>query len=218
MEIFEDRTEAGRRLASALRADERVGLSGRIVVLAIPRGGLPVGAAVAEELDAVLDVVVVRKLRSPYNPELGIGAIGSDGHVGIDEDMARRLEVTQEQVAAEVADRRAAIDERVALYRQQTRFEPLDGAVAIVVDDGVATGGTAKEACSVARRRGAARVVLAVPVAPRDTVGELREFADVVVVLHEPAEFLAVAQAYARFDQLDDEAALAVLAGARARP
>lgn len=215
MQIFEDRAEAGRRLARALREDARVDLSGRIVVLAIPRGGLPVGAAVAEELGAALDAVVVRKLRSPYNPELGIGAIASDGQIRIDDDMVARLGLSPEQVDAEIADRRAAMEERVELYRRRLRPAALEGAVAIVVDDGVATGGTAKEACAVARRRGAAHVILAVPVAPRATAEALAAFADVVVILHQPAEFLAVGQAYASFDQLDDEAVLAALAGAR---
>ena len=215
MQIFEDRADAGRQLARALREDGRVDLSGRVVVLAIPRGGLPVGAAVAAELGAALDVVVVRKLRSPYNPELGIGAIASDGQLRIDQDMVARLGVTPEQVDAEVADRRAAVQERVELYRRYLGPADLEGTVAIVVDDGVATGGTAKEACAVARRRGATAVVLAVPVAPGATAEALSAFADVVVVLHQPAEFLAVGQAYANFDQLDDEAVLAVLAGAR---
>ena len=217
MQIFEDRSDAGHRLARALQAHPDVDTSGRAVVLAIPRGGLPVGAVVADELGAALDAVVVRKLRSPYNPELGIGAVASDGQVRIDDAMVARLGLTSEQVEAEVREQRAAVAERVSLYRRVLSPVELQGAVAIVVDDGVATGGTAKEACAVARRRGAQSVVLAVPVAPRETARALAELADVVVVLLQPAEFLAVGQAYANFDQLDDDVVLALLEGARTR-
>jgi putative phosphoribosyl transferase len=212
MTVFEDRREAGQLLAAALQESGVVGDSDRVVVLAIPRGGLPVGAEVARVLGAHFDVVVVRKLRSPNNPELGFGAATGDGHVEVDEDLAAELGLTGEQVEAEVADRREAVQRRLNLYRDVTPAVDLAGAVVVVVDDGAATGGTARQACLLARRAGAQRVILAVPVAPRDVAEELRDVADELVVLSSPAEFLAVDQAYRTFVPLDDDDALAALA------
>lgn len=220
MRVFEDRRDAGRRLAAAL-ADEP-GLAGvrrrgpggalqRVVVLAIPGGGLPVGAEVARALDAEFDIVVVRKLRTPQNPELGFGAVASDGHVEIDQELVHRLRLTPEQISAEIDDRRQLIGRRLELYRSVTPPVDLVGALVIVVDDGIATGGTAREACALARRMGAERVVLAVPVAPRRTAAGFASAADRVLVLTEPAEFLAVGRAYKDFGQLDDASSLEVL-------
>lgn len=215
MTVFEDRRDAGRRLAAALR--ELPALSGaeRVVVLAIPRGGLPVGAEVARALGADFDVVVVRKLRSPHNPELGFGAVGADGHVELDDTMVSDLGLTTDQVEAEVVDRVAAVERRLELYRGVAPAVNLEGAVVVVVDDGIATGGSARQACLLARRGGAVKVILAVPVAPRSARTSLDEVADDVVVLSSPAEFLAVDQAYREFAQLDDDAALATLADSR---
>lgn len=211
MTVFEDRREAGRLLAEALRSDGGLEGAERIVVLAIPRGGIPVGVEVARALDAEFDVVVVRKLRSPNNQELGFGAVAGDGHVELDEDLVAELGLTRQQVDEEVSDRTAAVERRLELYRGIAHPADLAGAVVVVVDDGIATGSSARQACLVARRAGASRVVLAVPVAPREVAQDLREVADEVVVLTSPAEFLAVDQAYREFAQLDDDAALAVL-------
>ena len=211
MDIFEDRRDAGRQLAEVLRRDEVLRGDQRLVVLAIPRGGLPVGVEVARALDAAFDVVVVRKLRTPQNPELGFGAVGCDGHVDIDQEMVARLGLTEDQIKAEIENRRALIGHRLELFRSVAPAVDLDGATAIVVDDGIATGGTAREACKLARRLGAATVILAVPVAPPGAADELRQAADRVIVLSEPAEFLAVGQAYKEFGQLDDEASLEAL-------
>lgn len=215
MTVFEDREDAGRHLAAALAGQPAVVDGARVVVLAIPRGGLPVGAEVARVLNAELDVAVVRKLRSPHNPELGFGAVGANGNVHVDAQAVAELGLTPEQVDAEVADRTAAVERRVGLYRRAAPPVDLTGAVAVVVDDGIATGGSAREACVLARKGGAQRVVLAVPVAPRGVVEDLGDVADAVVVLSQPAEFLAVDQAYRDFAQLDDEDAVTTLAGAR---
>lgn len=212
MTVFEDRREAGRLLAAALRDAEVVGEGDRVVVLAIPRGGLPVGAEVADVLGAQFDVVIVRKLRSPNNPELDFGAAAGDGHVEVDEDVAAELGLTKSEIDAEVADRKAAVQRRLDLYRGVTPAVELAGAVVVVVDDGIATGHSARQACLLARRAGAARVVLAVPVAPLAIVEQLRDVTDRVVVLSSPTEFLAVDQAYRDFVPLDDDEALATLA------
>ena len=213
MKIFDDRADAGRQLGAAL-IERGVKGSGRVVVLAIPRGGLPVGAEVARALEADFGVVVVRKLRSPHNAELGFGAVGADGHVEIDDDLVARLGISTEEVDAEVADRRAAVEERLAMFAEYVQPVGLDDAVVVVVDDGIATGGTATQALSLARRGGARRVILASPVAPANAAGQLGPLADEVVILSTPAEFLAVGQAYREFDQLDDEAALAAVRAA----
>ncbi|QBI18995.1 hypothetical protein ER308_05175 [Egibacter rhizosphaerae] len=209
--IFTDRREAGRLLADALRGEPAVRGADRVVVLAVPRGGLPVAVEVARALEAPLDVAVSRSLRAPHDPEVSIGSVGADGHVEIDDAAVARLGLVEENLRAEIDERRDLVARRLALYREV--LEPLDptGAVAVVVDDGVASGGTATQACGLARRAGADTVVLAVPVASATAVPRLEQAADRVVVLTSPAEFLAVGQAYQEFPQVDDEAALAVL-------
>jgi putative phosphoribosyl transferase len=211
MQVFDNRVEAGRQLAGTLTDHPAVTAAERLVILAVPRGGLPVGAEVASALGAELDVVVARKLRTPHNPELGFGAVGADGHVEVDQATVERLGITQEQLEAEIADRREAVQRRLALYRSVAPPVDLQGAVVVVVDDGIATGGTSRQACALARRNGAATVILAVPVAPVDAAQLLADAADDVVVLSTPAEFMGVSQAYAEFEQLDDDAAVAAL-------
>jgi putative phosphoribosyl transferase len=211
MQVFDNRAAAGERLADALTAHPVVQGADRLVVLGVPRGGLPVGAVVARALEAELDVVVARKLRSPSNPEIGMGAVGSDGHVEVDAETVERLGVSEERLAEEIADRRLAVQRRLDVYRSVVPPVDLGGATVIVVDDGVATGGTARQACAVARRSGAAVVVLAVPVAPADFAERLADAADHVVVLSTPAEFLGVTQASAEFEDLDDEASMVAL-------
>lgn len=211
MQIFADRSDAGRELGARLRHVACVGESDRAVVLAIPRGGLPVGAEVARELGAPLDVAVIRKLRSPANPELGYGAIDADGHVEIDQEMVERLGISRSEIDEEIADRSAVVRQRLELYREATGRPDMLGACVIVVDDGIATGGTARQACAFARRAGARTVVVAAPVGPADAVDRLADVADEVVVLVHPAEFLSVSQAYEDFSTLDDEAAVAAV-------
>jgi putative phosphoribosyl transferase len=166
---------------------------------------------VAHALGAAFDVVLVRKLRTPQDPELGFGAVGADGYVEIDENMVARLGLSQEEIQAEIEDRCQAIASRLDLFRSRLPAVDLRDATVIIVDDGIATGGTARQACHLARRAGAARVVVAVPVAPPHIAEEFTDVADRVLVLSEPAEFLAVGQAYKEFGQLDDETSLEVL-------
>src|SRR6266498_3992686 len=171
---FRDRREAGRRLAervSGLRDSSPL-------VLGLPRGGVPVAYEVAEALGAPLDVLIVRKLGVPYQPELGMGAVGEDGVRVLNPDVLRHAGVSESQLAEVEARERTEVEERAVRLRSGRPPIPLLGRTVIIVDDGLATGGTARAAIRVARERGAERVVLAVPVAPGETVASLRRDAD----------------------------------------
>ncbi|MBO1418823.1 phosphoribosyltransferase, partial [Streptomyces sp. FH025] len=194
---FVDRVDAGRRLA------ERVGhLGGEdVVVLGLPRGGVPVAAEVAKVLHAPLDVIVVRKLGVPFQPELGMGAIGEGGVRIVNEAVVRATRTSEEDLAAVEARERVELDRRARRYRGDRPRAELAGRTAIVVDDGVATGSTALAACLIARNHGAARVVLAVPVAPRGWTRRLADAADELVALSTPGEFYGIGQFYEDFAQ-----------------
>jgi predicted phosphoribosyltransferase len=204
---FEDRTEAGRRLGAEL-VERGVEAD---VVLAIPRGGLPLGRAVADALDAPLDVVVASKIGAPGNPEYAIGAVGSDGSAWFDEDTIDRLGVSGSYVERERDHEATAAREKASRYRGDQPAPDLAGQSVVVVDDGVATGATAIAALRLVREQGAAHVVLAVPVGPPDTVARLEAECDAVVTLLTPSRFGAVGAFYDRFDQVSDEEAMAYL-------
>ena len=198
---FADRTDAGRRLARAL-----LPLAGQdVVVLALPRGGVPVAAEVARALAAPLDVIVVRKLGVPGRPELALGAIGEAGARTVDDELVRRARVTPRELADVERRETAELERRVRRLRGGRSAVPLTGRTAVVVDDGIATGSTARAACQVARARGAAAVVLAVPVGPQGVERRMRPAADRVGCLHTPPVFLSVGQSYDDFSQTSDE-------------
>ncbi|MFC8018233.1 phosphoribosyltransferase family protein [[Kitasatospora] papulosa] len=209
---FTDRTDAGRRLAVALRHLGRRDP----VVLGLPRGGVPVAYEVAQALGAPLDVIVVRKLGVPYHPELGFGAIGEGGVRVISEEIVRRAGVGEKDLVAVERAEAAELVRRAHAYREGRPRLPLEGRAVVVVDDGVATGATARAACQVVRAQGAAYVVLAVPVAPPDAAARLREDADEVVCLSAPVLFSAVGEWYRDFSQTSDEEVVALLARASA--
>jgi len=207
---FRDRREAGRALAARL-----VAFGGEnTVVLGLPRGGVAVAFEVARALHAPLDVLVVRKLGVPFQPELGMGAIGEDGVRVVDAQIVRAAQVTTSEVLAVESRERGELQRRVHLYRGERPMIPLENCTAIVVDDGVATGGTARAALQVARSHGACKVVLAVPVASPEAIEELSEVADAVVALEAPSPFVAVGEWYERFDQTSDDEGRALLAAA----
>jgi putative phosphoribosyl transferase len=211
--LFANRLEAGRQLGRRLEY-----LRGQdVVVLGLPRGGVPVAAAVAEALDAPLDVCLVRKLGLPYQPELGMGAIGEDGVRVVNQEVLRGTGATEADVARVEERERRVLQERSARYRGEVSPVSVAGRTAVVVDDGVATGSTARVACQVARARGAARIVLAVPVAPYDFARRLHGDADELVCLETPRDFAAVGQFYADFTQVDDEEVTACLRRAAQR-
>ena len=202
---FLDRADAGRRLAAALPAD----LS-RPVVLGIARGGVVVARAVADAIAAPCDVVVVRKLGAPDDPEFAIGAIAEGVRV-IEERSLEALGVTAADVEAVSALEERELARREARFRRGRPAPDLRGATALIVDDGVATGATAVAAIRWARARGAVRVVLAAPVASPQAAARLRREADALVVLSVPASFLAVGDHYERFGQVGDDEVLAAI-------
>ena len=210
---FRDRSDAGRRLAGLLErpTGERIG------GLGLPRGGIPVAAEVARHLDAPLDVLVVRKLGVPSQPELAMGAIGECEVRILDGDIIRSLHVSDEELADVESAERAELDRRVQRYRGGRDPEPLLGCTAIVVDDGMATGSTALAACQVARLMGAARVVLAVPVASTDAVSTLRRHADEVVAAVTSQRFRSVGGFYDDFAQTSDDEVVRCLERSRSQ-
>lgn len=210
--LFTDRADAGQQLAEALRPLA----SSDPVVLGLPRGGVPVAFRVAQELGAALDVIVVRKLGVPYHPELGFGAIGEGGVRVISEDIVRRGGVSEADVAAVEGAEEAELLRRARAFRGDRPRVPLAGRTVIIVDDGIATGATAMAACEVARAQGAARVVLAVPVAPPDAAERLGGRADELVCLSTPHGFAAVGEWYRDFGQTPDEEVVSLLARAAA--
>jgi putative phosphoribosyl transferase len=179
---------------------------------------VPVASEVARLLDAPLDVIVVRKLGVPFQPELGMGAVGEDGVRVLNHDVLRLAGIGAEELARVEARERAEVLARAARFRGDRPRIELAGRTVIIVDDGIATGGTARAALQVARAHGAARVVLAVPVAPPDTVQELSTDADEIICLETPELFFAIGQWYQDFSQVPDDQVVALLAdAARAR-
>ncbi len=210
--VFEDRRHAGRELAAQL-----LGLAAeRPIVLALPRGGVPVAVEVAYALDAPLDVLTVRKLGAPQNPELAVGALAEDGTAVLDAGSARRVGMTQAQFDRIVEREIRELRRRVERFRDG--WEPLDirGRTVIVVDDGLATGLSDLAAVRALRRRGAARIVVAVPVGSREAIALLGEEADEVVCHTIPHELRGVGYWYEDFHAVSDEEVLALLAQAGA--
>lgn len=210
---FADRLDAGRRLAARLELLR----SEQVVVLGLPRGGVPVAGEVAGALGAPLDVIVVRKLGVPFQPELGMGAIGEDGVRVINDEIVRRARVTASELAVVEARERAELERRALRFRGDRPRTSLEGRTALIIDDGLATGSTARAACQVARAQGAARVVLAVPVAPPGWEARIGTDADECIALATPEPFWAIGQFYADFSQTSDDEVVDCLARAARR-
>jgi putative phosphoribosyl transferase len=210
---FPDRTVAGRRLAARLGH-----LRGKdVVVLGLPRGGVPVASEVAASLSAPLDVLVVRKLGVPFQRELAMGAIGEDGVRVLNDEVLRLVNVSDADLAATEAGERLELERRSKRFRGDRPRVSLKGKTAVIVDDGIATGATARAACEVARAEGAEHIVLAVPVAPPDTVRSLSRVTNEVVVVEQPAWLSSIGQWYDDFRQTSDEEVVALLDEAAAR-
>lgn len=210
--VFRDRSEAGAALARKIEE-----LHPRDpVILALPRGGVPVGFEIARRLHAPLDVILVRKIGAPGHSEYGIGAVvdGAANRAIINHAAARAAGADQAYIDAEVARELERIEQRRAAYRHGPPV-PIEGRTAIVVDDGIATGNTAMVALQALGTAGAAKIVLAVPVAPRDTLDTLRAFCDEIVCLATPSPFYAVGAHYRDFGQTSDAEVIQFLHEAR---
>lgn len=207
--MFANRKSAGRQLATRLqhlRAEKPV-------VLALPRGGVPVGFEIAEELDAPLDLVLVRKIGVPWQPELAVGAVvdGADPQVIINDTLAAELGIHENYITSETARQLNEIERRRKVYLGDRPPVPLAGRTIIVVDDGIATGSTVRTALRAIGNAGAGKVVLAVPVAPNDALEELTDEVDEVICLSSPSPFVAVGAHYAEFGQLTDADVISLL-------
>jgi predicted phosphoribosyltransferase len=213
---FRDRADAGRRLARALIGTK----DQRPVVLALPRGGVPVAAEVARALNAPLDLILVRKIGVPFHPELAMGAVvdGSAPLVVRNEDIIRMARVTEDEFIA-IRDREVAEIKRRRIRYVGKRAPPdLNGRVVIVIDDGIATGATTRAALRAVRKQKPSRVILAVPVAPTRTLEELRHEADEILCLEDHEPFGAVGAYYADFGQTSDEEVARILAASPVEP
>jgi len=214
--MFTDRKAAGRELAAALM---RFKLESP-VVLAIPRGGVPVGFEVALALQAPLDIIVARKLGAPGQHELGLGAIVDGDHPQsvLNEDIIRELGVSTQYLQKEIETELKEIRRRQAAYRKGRPAVEVAGRTVIVVDDGIATGGSIRAALRGVKRTAPKKVVLAVPVAPSDTIESLRAEADEIVCLDTPAYFMAIGEFYEDFSQTSDDEVIELLEAAARRP
>jgi putative phosphoribosyl transferase len=199
--MFSNRSEAGRLLARRVQA---MGLADP-VVLALPRGGVPVAVEVARALGAPLDLLLVRKIGAPQQPELAVGAVGEGGELFVDRHLMDLTGATDEYMARQSREQLAEIARRRTAYLGGRAPLPLAGRTAVVVDDGIATGATVHAALKALRRRRPASVVLAVPVASREAVAALSADVDELVCLAQPALFRAVGEHYADFDQVSDD-------------
>lgn len=211
--MFADRTEAGSLLGAELQKlkDALCERADR-VVLALPRGGVPVGYEVAKALGAVLDVFVVRKLGAPTQPELAMGAIASGGTCVMNEEILQVMRITQEQVDDVIATETRELQRREFAYRRDRSPVSVEARCVVLVDDGVATGYTMRAAVHALRQRNPKRITVAVPVAAQNTCTELKHYADEVICLSAPLDFAAVGQWYRRFEQTTDEEVRALLA------
>ncbi|MGX2032993.1 phosphoribosyltransferase [Methylocaldum gracile] len=200
--LFENRTDAGRQLAQALGA-----YAGRsdLIVLALPRGGVPVAYEVARALKAPLDLLIVRKLGTPGNPELAMGAIASGGASVLNRDVVSIYRISDEVIENAAAKERQELERRERLYRGDRPYPDIENRCIIVVDDGIATGATMRAGLAALRQRNPACIVVAVPLAPVDTVERLRAEVDEVVCLMTPEPFFAVGQGYRDFSQTTDD-------------
>lgn len=207
MPYFSNRVEAGQRLAVALESFKFA----KGLVLAIPRGGVLVGFEVAQKLGLPLDVIIPRKIGSPGNPELAIGAMTEDGTAILDESLMSYLQVNADYVLRESENQKAEIRRRMQLYRKNLPYPDFNGRDIIVVDDGIATGSTMKAALASVKNRGAKSVTAAIPVGPPTTIEELKSQADRVVCLFTPESFYAIGEFYDDFSQTDDDEVIYLL-------
>jgi len=206
--VFKDRADAGRELARSLAFLKN---KSNIIVLGIPRGGVVVAAQVARALNAPLDVFIAHKLGAPSNPELAIGAIAGDNAILLDDVVVRDLQISEKDIAREAELQRKEIARRAKLYRQDRPPLKVQNKTVVLIDDGVATGSTVLVSLRALRQQLPAKLILAIPVGPADTLARLARECDQLVVIERPAMFWAVGQFYLDFGQTSDEEVIALL-------
>lgn len=208
--MFRDREQAGRLLAERLK---KANIPGPVAVLALPRGGVPVGAEIARSLSAPLGLLLVRKIGAPFQPELAAGAVvdGDEPAVILNEDIVRATGMSEADIERAVADKLAEIERRRSIYYKDRAPIDVTGKTVIAVDDGIATGATTRAGLKGLRRRKPKQIILAVPVAPGDTLEMLKKEVDEIVCLETPEPFFAIGQHYADFRQLSDDDVIQIL-------
>ena len=210
---YRDRREAGRRLADAIQDAALFEVGERVLILGVPRGGVPVAALVADRFGAELDVLVAHKLGAPQNPEFAIGAVAEDGTTILDAALIERHGISAEYVAHEIRTQRGHVEVRARFLRGGRDPIPATGRTCVVVDDGVATGSTLEASLRLVLRSGATRVIAAVPVGPPETILRLGGIVETVVCPIQPESFFAVGAWYDNFAQVSDETVVAILSG-----
>jgi putative phosphoribosyl transferase len=211
--VFRDRHEAGKRLAQQLLHYRE---AKDTIVIALPRGGVVVGYDISLALKLPLDVLITRKLGTPSNPELAMGALAETGYVHMNPDVIRQYHVAQTEMDLEMQRQKSEIDRRLHRYRGGRPLPPLKGQTVILVDDGIATGATFYASLGALLKAETARIVAAVPVAPPRIIAELKTLVDEIVVLHTSEWFFGIGQFYERFDQVEDEEVITCLERVRA--
>lgn len=212
--IFRDRKDAGQQLAERLAS-----LKGdpNLIVLGIPRGGVVVAAEIARALEAPLDVLIAHKIGLPENPEFAVGAVTSTGEVWLDEGTLDELKIDRDEIARAVDEWRDEVAHRVSIFRGRRAPLDVNGKIAIVVDDGIATGSTMFAAVRALKKQAPAQLILAIPVGPQETIALLQKECDQVVTLDTPFPFWAVGRFYVRFEQTEDAEVVRLLSEAEQR-
>lgn len=205
--LFRDRTEAGRLLAAKLRVYKK----DKPVILALPRGGVPVGRQVARALNATFDCFVVRKIGVPSDPEYGIGALAEDNVLYIDQDAVSRLGIDKNVLLRIISAEDAEVKRRADLYRDGKELTALKGKTVILIDDGLATGVSALAAIKAVRLKEPKKLIFAVPVAAEDSIKKLEKFVDECVLLLAPKDLQAIGQFYRDFSQITDEEVISLM-------
>ncbi len=202
MIVFQDRKEAGCKLADKLAkyTDEK-----NIIVLALPRGGVAIGAEIAKRIGAPLDVIMTRKIRFPGEPEFAIGAIAENGKVALNDRIVKSYNILQSYLDEEICRQKAEIERRLIAYRGGEKLTFIKDKIIILVDDGVATGFTIIAAINALKDEGIKKLIVAVPVSPQDTFLKLKSLVDEIICLETPEVFLAIGNFYYEFEQLTDE-------------
>lgn len=207
--MFKDRHHAGIRLAEKLEDFNRCG---NCIIFAIPRGGVVIGAVVAERLNLPLDLVITKKIRAPYNPELAIGSVDPTGNINVNQNIIAGLNISSDYLQTAAETTTAQIKEQLEQYRKSSHYPSLEQTIAIIVDDGIATGQTAIAAIGFLRSLDAQRIIVATPVIAPSTLSELNKLADEVRYVLCEEHFFAVGQFYQDFAQVNDEQVMEIMA------